>query len=274
MKYFSKINSKVLTIAISSLMFVVISVNIAVPNIGATAIPTPATSIIYGDSIMYESRQVVTNKFSTKKGWTNYIRSYPGYAICDWQSSLVSDLATYHPKVVTLEMQGNSVTDCMKDANGAQIVSGSAAWAAKYRWDLNLFFATATSSGAKVVFLKSLPRGYPDSSPATLNSIALQEAGKFHGVSISGVPLNSVTASGKFTVTKACLAIEKTSVSYGCNLVTNKIVVRYKDGLHLCPTSYVNDDIVQGCTTYSSGAYRFGLATFNTTINPPLPVLP
>lgn len=239
----------------------------------AVKIPTPATALVYGDSIMFESYWTLYGKFNAKKGWTAYMHAYPGFALCDWQDELEQELALYHPQIVSIETQGNTYTNCMRDSNGNLPAYGSQAWKDKYRADFNKFFATATAAGSKVLYFKALPRG--DGNPAykALDSIAQQEAGKFHGVSISAKARNSVTKTGKFTWTKKCYAFE--TAAMGCNAATNQITVRNPDGIHLCPVAYpTNESFLAGCSVYSGGAYRFGKTMFAATISPPAPILP
>jgi hypothetical protein len=240
----------------------------------AMVIPTPATAIVYGDSILYESRIEAAKLFNKKKGWTYYLRTYPGTAVCDWQSTLESDLITYRPTIVTLETMGNTWTECMKDSNGNLPVFGSQAWKDKYRADINKFFATATAAGSKVLYINQLPvfDGATNTAELALTAIGKQEAAKFRGVSISNAPRNSVSNSGKFVWTKKCLGSE--TVAMGCNLATLQIPVRNPDGLHLCPVSLNNYNFLSGCPIYSSGAVRYGKAIVTATISPPAPLVP
>lgn len=177
------------------------------------------------------------------------------------------------PQVVTLETAGNALRQCMSDRNGGTApLIGSTEWANLYRQDLNEFFSTATTAGSKVVFVKppSMAATWYNSAINQLITIATEEAGKFHGVSVSGVPRNAVTSSGKFTFKKACLATETSAL--GCG-IDGKIIVRSSDGLHFCPSG-LNASLPNGCSIYSSGAYRWGKSLVNTTVNPPAPILP
>ncbi len=240
----------------------------------ATVIPTPATATLYGDSIMFESTNQIASQFATKAGWTFKNTSYPGSAPCDWFAQLQSDLATLHPKIVVLETQGNSLTPCMRDANGNQIVFGSQAWLNKYRTDLDFYFSTATAAGAKVLFVYPLPESSSSATKSlvSLKNMALAEAGKYHGVSVSGAPRNAVTSSGTFVWRKTCLSTETASMGCGAE-VAGKIRVRSPDGVHLCPIN-PNWSVIPSCSVYSSGEFRWSKSLVSTTINPPAPILP
>jgi hypothetical protein len=250
------------------------------PPASATTITTPATAAFYGDSILFEARDVVASQFAAKAGWTITVNSYPAAAVCDWQSTLESDLAALHPKIVVLETFGVSLTPCM---NG--LTRGSTAWADKYRADIDTFFRTATSAGAKVLFVKPVVIDsarvqstygvpFPNSYQTTLTSIATSEAKLYHGVSVTAAPKNSLlTSTGAFTYKKTCLAGE--TAAMGCVATTNKITVRNPDGVHLCPVAYgPPDGMLAGCPAYASGAVRYGKALATATVSPPAPLLP
>jgi hypothetical protein len=237
---------------------------------------TPKTALIYGDSLTYESSWAISQQFATKNGWTHAVRSFPSTAPCDWLSWLTNDLATYQPSVVSLSTAGGAYTACMKDTNGNQMVPGSQAYYDKYSSDLAQFFSQVTATGAKVVFMKAPPMldAAANERMNQISNIATQLAGQYHGVSISSVPRNAVSNSGKYTQTKPCLASE--TAALGCQ-PDGKIAIRNTDGLHFCPTTYTTSSSYPfwWCSSsYSSGAYRWGRAIANTTANPPAPVLP
>src|SRR3989344_4367755 len=138
---------------------------------------------------------------------------------------------------------------------------------------MNSFFSKVTATGAKVVFIKTPPEATANGKliQDTLTQIATEEAGKFHGVSISNAG-KSALGGNTWKATMKCLAIETPAM--GCQ-ADGKIPVRSPDKLHFCPIGYVDDtDWYSGCDVYSSGAYRYGKATVSTTINPPAPILP
>ncbi len=239
----------------------------------AVAIPTPAHAEFFGDSIMYESYWHMVSQFSKKKGWTYHVSAYPGYALCDWLSAIDAKLAT-KPSVLVIESQGNSVTSCMKDANGINYPYGSAGWLNKYKTDFNHVFASANANGVKVLVVYPLPFAAPSLTTysSQLTTMIKTEAAKYHNISVTAAPRNAVTSSGKFIWEKSCLATETTAM--GCNAVTRKITVRAPDGIHLCPTATGSYNFMNGCPQYSSGEYRYAKALVAATVSPPAPLLP
>ncbi len=272
-KSWLKGNIKLSVLAVLVLLIMALGI-VLVRTSSATIIPAPATALLYGDSIMFESSNQISSQFASKPGWSFKNTSYPGSALCDWSSQLQTDLDTLHPQIVVLESQGNSITPCMRDAAGNQIPFGSQAWLDKYKSDLDYFFATATASGAKVLWVAPLPVSSPSSTKAlqSLNQMAKTEAGKYHGISVSGAPKNSVTTDGLFVWRKGCLPTE--SAAMGCGaVVAGKIAVRSPDGVHLCPN---NPEWLSTspCNVYSSGEFRWGNTLVDKAVNPPTPLLP
>jgi hypothetical protein len=229
------------------------------------------TALIYGDSVTHESRTMVAQYSATKVGWKHTVRAYGGTAPCDWITWLPTDLATHQPSIVAISTMGNvSVTGCTNDGNGNNLVLGSQAYYDKYRADLNTFMQLVTATGAKIVFIKAPPTRDTTRNAAIdqIHLIAQELAGQYHGVSISNTVRSALSASGKYTDKKACLASE--TVTQGCG-TDGKIAIRSWDGLHLCPITLA---AYATCNVYSSGEYRWAKAAVNTTVNPPAPVLP
>jgi len=253
---------------------------VSVPAAPASAATVkPKVALVYGDSIAFESSWAMSQRFAEKAGWTYQPHMYPGFAACDFLGWLPADMAAYHPTVVAIETAGNFTRPCMLDADGNQLVPGSAAFYEKYRADLTAMFSQITATGAKVVFVIAPPMQDAawNDRVTQLGIIATQVAGLYHGVSVSNLPRNSVSSSGKYVTTKACLATEL--LAQGCGRpgakrIYIRTVLGTQTGIHLCP-----DGLAAGypyaCTTgYSSGEYRFGRAFANTTASPPTPVLP
>jgi len=246
----------------------------------ATPISTPATVVFYGDSILSEAHHALVADFVTKPGWTVKVNDLPAAAVCDWQSKLRYDLAALHPKIVVLETFGVSLTPCMHG-----LIRSTPAWEEKYRSDLNLFLRTATDAGARVLLVKPVVidpirarRKYhayfPGPYSKTLTSIAMSDAKKYPGVSVTAAPPDSLlTSTGSFTLSKACRAGE--SAAMGCDAATRTILVRNPDGIHLCPLAYKPPlGMFAGCPIYSSGAVRYASALAAVAVNPPAPLLP
>lgn len=265
------------TVAAILLTALVLSASIfsSLPKVSATT--TPKTALIYGDSLTWESQWQIRTYFATKTGWTNVIHGFPGTAVCDWIPTLSQDLATYHPSIVGIETAGNYTRPCMLDANGNQLAWGSDAFYAKYKADLDTFFATVTATGAKLVFMTAPPMLDPswNTSIIGLQKVATQLAAAYPGVSVSAGPRNAVSATGVYQAYKPCLTTE--TAAMGCDVSTGQIPIRtisgIQTGVHLCPTG-LTDTFPFACATYSSGEYRFGRAEASTVVTPPAPIRP
>jgi hypothetical protein len=231
---------------------------------------TAKTAVVYGDSLTQESAWAINQQFATKKGWAYTVRSWGGTAPCDWATWLPSDLNLHQPSVVSISTAGNSLTPCMKDANGNNLAFGTSEYYDRYRTALDSMFSQITATGAKVVFMKAPPMkdATRDASVKQIAVIAQELAANYHGVSISSVPRNSVSTNGKYVETKPCLATE--TVAMGCQ-ADGRIKIRSWDGVHLCPVTL---GAYSACSIYSSGEFRWGKAIANTTVNPPAPILP
>jgi hypothetical protein len=236
----------------------------------ATALP-PGTALVYGDSLTYESRFQLTTEFAKKKGWTLKTHTFGGTTPCDWLSWLPSDLAAYHPSVVTLLTAGNAGANaCM----GTTVI-GSPDFYAKYTADLEAFFAMATASGAKVVYFTPPPFADPARQAAAkqLTKIATALAFKYHGVSIAN-GVKSALGGNTYTAYKPCLASETATMGCIGGLIPIRTVPPAPDaGLHLCPPGLVAG--TQGtCAVYSSGELRLARSMTTQTVAPPAPKLP
>jgi hypothetical protein len=174
----------------------------------------------------------------------------PATAPCDWLDALRKDDARFRPDVVVLEAAGNAATPCMVDpTTGKHYGDGSPGFCAKYRTDLGAFFATASSTGAAMVFVTPPPAGgrlaRHNRAEVGLIAIARSEARKYRNVVVSDVASLAVSGvKGSFAPTKQCLAAE--SAADGC--ARGNIRVRGPDGLHFCPVGYASvAAMIRGC---------------------------
>lgn len=231
---------------------------------------TPKTALIYGDSLVWESRWKTLQTINASSGWTDVDRSVVGTAPCDWLAELPSDLATYKPTTVTLATAGNTgSTSCMTAP------TGSPEYFAQYRSDLDSIFLQVTATDARMVFVEDPPFMDPtrDAAVAQIISIAVDLAGRYHGVSIVTSARSGLSKRGKYVAYKPCLSTE--TASMGCN--AGQIAIRTESGdpnqigLHLCPGGIPKP--LAPCQTYSSGEWRFGKVLGSVAKHPPAPVL-
>lgn len=246
-------------------------------NALTTSVLTPRTALMFGDSLTYESRFQIAARIALKTGWTVRTHSFGYTAPCDWLGWLPADLATYHPSVVGILTAGNAgARPCMTDSSGNAIPAWSDAYYAKYRADLDAFFATATATGAKVVFFSAPPFADPawNAAAKQITLIATDLAFHYHGVSIDAAVRTQLSNNGQYIATKPCLTTETPAMGCGTD---SRIPIRtlpglIDSGLHLCPTG-LQPGTFGVCSVYSSGEYRFGRAVANGLTAPPPPKL-
>jgi hypothetical protein len=251
-------------------LVVVACVLVATPA-HATPLP-PGRALMVGDSLTYESRFQITAWMKKKVGWTVASHSYGATAPCDWNQWLPNDIAAIHPSVIGVLTAGNTggtVTTCMFAP------MGSAAYYAQYRTDLAQFFATATASGARVVFFPAPPFADPARQAAAvqITKIATALAPLYHGVSIANT-VKATLGNALYKDYKPCIAGETAAMGCVNGLIPIRTLPPAPDaGLHLCPKGLVAGDLGV-CSVYSSGELRFGKAVVASLTNPPPPRLP
>lgn len=217
----------------------------------------PKVAVVYGDSLLDETKSDLVKDMRLQRAWKIDVRAYPATAVCDWLAKSQTDRATLHPAFVAVESVGASMTSCMIDpATGGYFVYGSQAWADKYAEDLDTFFASVTATGARAVFIAAPPDEWMGNlDTEAIVGIAEHEASKYPGAGVDLDPALAVTANGDFAWTLPCLWTE--TASEGCSL--GQIVIRRMDGMHFCPGPWA-DHFVKNCPVYSSGEHRFALA--------------
>lgn len=253
-----------------ALVVVVVVCCAAVPA-GATT--PPKVALIYGDSLVWESQSVILSATHSRHVNATYLGG-PGQAPCDWLATLDADLAAFKPAVVALSTAGNSMFACMTDANGVPWVMGSDGFYARYRADLDSFFAKVTASGARMVFVADPPMADPVRNAAVSGVIAIaaQLAGQYHGVSIATKVRTALSVKGLYVAQMKCARNETAAMGCANGLIAVRTITGAADqiGLHLCPEAL---SFPAPCVSYSSGEKRFGTALATATTNPPAPVL-
>lgn len=244
----------------------VVLVGLAAP--ASAAAPKPV--VLYGDSLAWESSAPLTAALGAHYSLTN--ASVPTTAPCDWLPRLASDLATYHPAVVTLATAGNTQGPGSCEQNPI----GSPAYFADYTNDLTTFVQQVTASGAQFVFVEDPPflNAARDAAVIQINELEISLANEYHGVSVyTKIRKAMSTRSGGYEAYAKCLKTE--TADMGCS--GGQIAIRTVSGdpnqigLHLCPGGITWTD--PPCATYSSGEVRFGKAIASATKHPK-PVLP
>lgn len=225
------------------------------------------TALFYGDSITWESSNVVNQTLSAKGGWIAVHREKVATAPCDWPS-IAADIAKYHPASVVIETAGNA-TAC----TGA---TATQSYYSSYQSTLRAMFTAAAGAGSAVVFVEAPPIEDPswESAVEGIDTIAVSLAHQISGVSISTAGRSKLSKNGHFVTYKKCLKGE--TASEGCT--NGQIAIRThdtdsaQDGLHLCPDGL--NGFPWFCDEYSSGELRFGQVLAKAATHPPKPVIP
>jgi hypothetical protein len=214
--------------------------------------------LLYGDSLLYEASSTV--EASVPRGIELLTRAVPGSAPCDWWQQLDRDLDRGDISLVVLESAGNAWTECMTE-RGRLLDIGSSGYFERYRRDLTATFERLEGREVAVAIVAPPPVEAPFG--ATLQRVWMltrQAAADHLGEHIVyETPARAVADdAGGFAARLPCLPDEREREV--CD-PDGLIRVREPAGLHFCPSGYApQDDMLAGCSTYSSGAVRFGRA--------------
>jgi hypothetical protein len=230
--------------------------------------PVTKTALFYGDSLTLESNWSIQQALGSN--WVDVDQSVAGTAPCDWVPQLPEDLASYHPKVVTLVTAGNT-----HGAGSCERASyGTSAYLADYRAALAAFVNDVTGAGAQMVFVEAPPfKNTPrDSAVTQINAIESDLANNNSGVTVDTAARETLSDHGRYTQDAPCLPTENAAM--GCS--SGKVPLRTLPGhsgygLHFCPIGFSTLDYI--CQVYSSGELRFGRALADAARHPN-PVIP
>jgi hypothetical protein len=213
----------------------------------------PVEVVLWGDSLGWESRDVVSAAFADRDDVHFEAHTFGGTAPCDWLTDMAARAASVD--VAAVQFSGNSIGNCMRDPATQQLPAGDAI-VTKYRRDITFAAELLTAQGAVVVLVGSPPaRVAPvgDAGPQ-LTAMYREVADEMEGVEYVDAG-QAVLDHGAWTATLPCLPSE--DASRGC--ANDRISVRAPDGVHLCPVARpARDGIVGACPVWSSGALRFG----------------
>jgi hypothetical protein len=184
--------------------------------------------------------------------------------MCAWKQQMNTDATTRHPQAVLLQFTGTPYSPC------AQVGAwGSPEFLAHLRQVAVQTAQLFIGHGASRVYLVGAPVSVdstPSSPDAKVSDVYRSVARLLgHRVVFVDAGRSVETAVGGFTWTRPCLVSEvKASPSLCTGGIKDHVrvnVVRQPDGVHFCPTPWPSDIFPpQGCPTYASGAYRYGVA--------------
>jgi hypothetical protein len=223
--------------------------------VGRDAPETRLEVVFWGDSLGWESREVIAQRLQDRDDIHFVARTFGGTAPCDWLPDMAARAATVD--IAVIQFSGNAFSNCLRDpATGALPVGGGVATA--YEQDVTYAAELFTARGAAVVLVGSPPPRDPGvDDPRLLVPVVFRTLSE----RLSGVEYvdagKAVLDHGRWTATLPCLPTE--TGGEGCR--GDRVPVRAEDGLHLCPAiAAANAGIVGSCAQWSSGAQRFGRA--------------
>jgi hypothetical protein len=233
-----------------------LAVLVGVGSSPATPAPARRTVMLYGDSLADQASPYFVQAVERSSGTTVRVGAWDGTAPCDWLRSMEAAARGRSVAVSVIDFSGNSITACMKGAPYT-----SARYYLKYRDDLTTAANAFVRNGTKVVLV-----GAPQSFKQYVHggtewnrlNLVLADIARSDpkGVTYDDAG-QAVMADGHFTWFMPCLLDEP------CldDPVHGQNVVRAPDGFHFCPTGQkAVEGYVPPCTTYMSGAFRYGEA--------------
>lgn len=286
MRRFSK--TRVLRFVSGLILLVIFSIALT------SCVPTKPIVYVYGDSLTWESQDYINFLGNTK--FDIRVISTGGTAVCDYSNSVFADAERDRPAMVVLAFTGNAMTQCMngfstESAIASKYVRDITAIAERLKAvavplalvtpppGLQPQNSIATTSGidAQAVLTASdlgelsaqsqsgyqigqLPPGYSSHTSLLVKSYRdwvdlFRSRGYDVGIIDGTTPFT--TSSGEWTKVQPCLPYE--TAAAGCTNGT--IDVRGGDMAHFCPTVSTSvNGIVDGCTKWSSGSWRYAAA--------------
>lgn len=219
----------------------------------------PDRVVIFGDSLAYQAEPYFN--FLVKASGSLAVSDYAfgGTAVCDWLPKMRSVANSERPDVAVLEFTGNTFTSCM---NGC--AEGSQAAVSRYCSNLSAAIQIFVGVGTHV-FLVGTPIDHQEwvghdthwnNLDDAIAALADEHPGQVTYVD-AGRSVEGPDES--FVWTLPCLYFEPCTGPV-INGIRNN-VVRSPDGTHFCVGQSGNAvGQVDGCRTYSSGAFRFAAA--------------
>jgi hypothetical protein len=223
----------------------------------------PTQVAVFGDSLAWETQPYYDALIHADRDVPHTYDTFGGTAICDWLDRMREVEAQYHPQAVELEFSGNNLTPCMK---GYELYT--AAYYQKYRADTLAAIKVFAPEGAHV-YLIGAPITKKQLSIPNWNTLNQQYAAIAAADPKHVTYVNAGRAvegpGGTFTATLPCIAHQPCTGPTVDGVHSN--VVRSTDGTHFCPAKEGDvHGVVERCTVYSSGAYRFATAMVRAVV--------
>jgi len=215
-------------------------VGVALVAAGLTSCAPRPRVILYGDSLIWESR-VEIGQWAAARGWdARVIPRYAG-APCSLFDQMRQDRAD-PPETVVMSFVGNR--------GYAPCVTGDTV--ASYRAQIQEWKRIWTGTGTRLV-LVLVPFTPTDGEPEAVQYAMAQEAARLRIPIVDGG--RDITPGRRYFWTQPCLRGER-CVGHQINPAVSpgRNIVRANDRTHLCPGPGHG---IGPCPTYSSGSWRF-----------------
>lgn len=217
-------------------------------TMATSSAPRGRTIMLYGDSLAVQAAQSFVITADRSPGVVATASTWDGTAPCDWLPAMLKAAHSRDIAVAVLAFSGDSETPCMKGAP-----FGSTRYYQRYLRDVTIAATAFAHNGTKVVLVGS-PQSRKqfverDTHWNRLNrilaGIAMSDS---HDLTYDDAG-GALMVDGHFTWSMPCWSVEP------ClnDPVVGENVVRAPDGFHFCPTG------TDPCTTYMSGAVRYGV---------------
>jgi hypothetical protein len=206
---------------------------------------------LFGDSLGYQAQSYVDMFFGDLGNYTVSNNTYGGTATCDWLGQMATAAAA-HPLAAILIFSGNAFTRCMDG-----VATRSPQYYALYTTYTEQAIAIFTAVGAHV-FLVGTPMFASSVAGWDHLDDIYRQLAEADPLTVTYVDAAAAveSPSGGFTWQLPCLSIEPSCGANGTN------IVRSPDGIHFCPDGAPGAaGVTRPCDEYSSGAFRFALAT-------------
>jgi hypothetical protein len=208
----------------------------------------PTRVILYGDSLASEAAAEFAARLCAPDVEV-LTSTQPGAALCDFTTTIESDVDARAPDLVLIQFSGNNITPCVADPQGHPLVGD--ALLDRYGADAEQL-ATALDGRPVAVAWVAHP-GAAGAGEPPLRDVYAAVVASHAGSSFlidGGVGLRD--PSGTYRLELPCLP-EEVALS---SCFQQRIIVRLPlDGFHFCPV------LASGaCPVYNAGAVRFGRA--------------
>jgi hypothetical protein len=213
----------------------------------ASAAPPNSTVILYGDSLAQQAAPAFNffGQLSHKVSIAN--RLYSTSAPCDWITRASQDAATMKPEAVVLMFGGSTLSACMAGYNAS-----SAPLAVTFKYERDLRTLAAKFGRQTELYIELIPARPPTTPDLQTEVVDLNTMYRTLGMTVENAAADVENPDGSWAQALPCWSTETVCGTAGPGM--NTVRAPLPDGFHFCP--YVGSGT---CSTYSSGAVRFGL---------------